>query len=266
MEQQFRPQDNAAYLAEVAAFNKGFHDFIISPECPLQVKIPKSGPAKGMFACYFEDKHLKRSPFKILLDKGLSELLAPGLWIDPTVIRGTKALATQKFGSSEGATFIIEDFAAYQPAVAVTGEYDLQEFNARKELAPYEVGVYSNWERKNSSWDWCPRLRCDASRFGGKKSKMKAFIEDRIAKDEVKPAHKASEGIKDIWEADPHHLFYSEFFKSIVSRKTYANLWNEYTERVKEAFENASVPQEHTYKAVDERQLASLYAGVAKAK
>jgi hypothetical protein len=265
MEQKFRPQDQTAYLAEVAAFNKGFHDLIVSPDCALQVKIPKSGSAKGMFACYFEDKHLKRSPFKILFDQNLSELLAPGLWIDPLEVRGTKVLAKQKFGSSEGATFIIESFALYQPAVAVTGEYDLQDFNARKELKPYEVGVYSNWERKNSSWDWCPRLYCDTSRFGGKKSKMKAFLENRIAEDVVKPAHKASEGIKDIWEADPHHLFYSEFFKSIVSRKTYANLWNEYTERVEEAFENPAVPQQDTYKAVDGGQLASLYAGVAKA-
>jgi hypothetical protein len=219
-----------------------------------------------MFACYFQDEALKRSPFKILLDKGLSELLAPGLWIDPIVIRGTKLLATQKFGSSEGATFIIEDFAPYQPAVAVTGEYDLDEFNPRKELAPYEVGVYSNWERKNSSWDWCPRLYCDASRFGGKKSKMKAFIEDRIVKDVVKPAHKTSEGVKDIWEADPHHLFYSQFFKSIVSRETYASLWNEYTERVEEAFENSTAPQQDTYKAINGAELASLYEGVAKAK
>lgn len=266
MEQKFRPQDNAAYLAEVAAFNKGFHDFIVSPEAAFQIKRTKSGKAKGAFVAYMVDEHLPNNPVKLFFHRDLAPLLAPGMWIDPTEISGTGLLAHRKFGSIPAATFIIEAFSPYQPALCVTGEDDLTKFKPKKLLESHQVGVYSNWQREQGDWHWCPRLFCDATRFKSNKHAMRKFIENRKDRDVTKPAHDNSKGISNIWSAtDDTQMFYSEFFKSVVNQTMYARLWQEYTEAVEDAFEAAGeyVPTTKDT-AVAKDVISALYAGVAK--
>lgn len=270
MEQQLRQKDQQAHDAAVQAFNKGYSDIITEEGFYLQVKRVStssrvSAAIRNKFCCYFEDEHLPVSPVKIFFDESFKDLLAEGLWIDVTAVRGMQKMADTKFGHLVSATFVIEEFDYVLPAVAVMGEDDLDQYNPRKYLEPWEAGVYSNWDRQDRKtgekklWHWCPRLYCDTSRFKSQ-SDIRKFVDSKIKADKVTKAKGATHNLTDIWEADNDSaLFYSDFFRSVVNQSLYTQLWEHYVTAITEAYEHAYQKTE----AKNTIDLSEVYAKLA---